>query len=155
MKLDKIILQKLCAFCAYQERCSFDIEKKLTQLHVYGEHQLDYILHLQRENFLSDQRFAEHFAIGKFKNNQWGKRKIKQAMQQKQLPNSIIQNALNLITDKDYEKMGNNLLEKKNNTIKDPNLLKRKQKLANYLLQKGYENQLVFRWIELLFRNSN
>ena len=57
---------------------------------------------------------------------------------------ACINKGLNEIEDEEYEILLNNLLEKKNNSLKDKNHFARKKKIASFLIQRGFEGNLVW-----------
>lgn len=132
------ILEKLYAFCAYQERCIQDVKKKLIKLNIEDTHHEEYIRHLQEERFLDEERFTKYFVKSKLEGNKWGKRKIEFALKQKQVDELMIQNALNDLDEDQSNEILSSLAEKKNRSLKEPDQWKRKQKIFAYLAQKGF-----------------
>ncbi len=99
---------------------------------------------LIEENYLNEERFAIQYAGGKFRMKQWGKVKIKHALRQKQVSDYSIKKALKEISESDYKKTLQKLAVQKLKTLKDEkNLFGKKKKVQDYLLQKGYEGELV------------
>ena len=70
------ILKKLQHYCAYQDRCHFEVEQKLKQLNADKETSDELFLQLIDEGFLNEERFARSIARGKFRIHHWGKNKI-------------------------------------------------------------------------------
>jgi regulatory protein len=96
------------------------------------------------ENYLNEERFAIHYAGGKFRMKQWGKIKIKQSLKFKQVSDYCIKKALKEIDLKEYEKTFQKLAGQKLKTLKsEKNIFIKKRKLQDFLLQKGFENDLV------------
>jgi len=96
------------------------------------------------ENYLNEERFAIHYAGGKFRMKYWGKNKIKQALKYKQVSDYCIKKALQKIDSAAYEKTFQKLAEQKLKTLKsEKNIFIKKRKLQDFLLQKGYESDLV------------
>lgn len=90
------------------------------------------------------------FAGGHFRMKQWGRTKIKYELKQKQVSEYCIRKAMNTINQGDYEKVLRGLVEKKHAALKGEQYLVRKKKTMDYLLQKGYEPQLVKEALERL-----
>ena len=61
--------------------------------------------------------------------------------------------AIQEIENDDYNNTINILAEKKWLNLKDENLFKRKEKVAKYLLSKGYESNIVFELVKNLKLN--
>src|SRR4029079_6902803 len=100
---------------------------------------------LIEENYLNEERFAKQYAGGKFRMNQWGRIKIKHALQQKKVSEYSIKKALKEIGEADYKKTLQKLAAQKLKTLKgETNIFAKKKKLQDYLLQKGYEAELVY-----------
>jgi regulatory protein len=134
------IILKLEAYCAYQERSLFEIETKLASLDSSPTDFKSIIAHLSECNFFNQERFAISFAIGKFRNNKWGKQKIKAGLFQKKISANLIAKALSSINLTDYKAMAQNLYEKKWLSLKsEKNEFERKQKTLRYLQSKGFE----------------
>jgi regulatory protein len=134
------IILKLEAYCAYQERSLFEIETKLASLDSSPTDYKSIIAHLSECNFFNQERFAFSFAIGKFRNNKWGKQKIKAGLFQKKINTDLISKALSSIDITEYKSMAQNLYEKKWLSLKsEKNEFERKQKTLRYLQSKGFE----------------
>jgi regulatory protein len=136
-------LEKAQSFCAVQERCIFDVRRKMFAWKV-PETLHDKILHLlQKENFLSEKRFAVIFARSKVNQNKWGKVKIEAELLKRNIPFNLIREALDEIDPKVYHNNLKALTETKEKQLKEHPPLIRKQKLMAFLTYKGYEGHLV------------
>jgi len=141
-------LQKARQYCAYQERCHKEVKDKL-----YGfglnKKEVDGILsQLIEENYLNEERFAIQFAGGRFRIKHWGRVKIKYELKQKQVSDYCIRKALAAIDEGDYKKAAQKLFDEKLRTLKsEKNIFIKKRKLQDYLLQKGYETDLIRKMI--------
>ena len=134
------IILKLEAYCAYQERCLFEIETKLTSLNSSPSDLTSILTHLKECNFFDQERFSTSYAIGKFRNNKWGKQKIKAGLFQKKISADLISKALASIDITEYKLMLQDLYEKKWLSLKtEKNEFERKQKTLRYLQAKGFE----------------
>ena len=141
-------LPKIKQYCAYQERCHSEVKEKLYSFGLYKNDVEQLISQLIEENYLNEERFAIHYAGGKFRMKQWGKVKIKYALKQKQVSDFCIKKALKEIGEDDYMKTLQKLAEQKLKTLKsEKNIFTRKRKLQDYLLQKGYERELVIQML--------
>ena len=87
--LEKILI-KLKSYCAYQERSSYDVNRKLASFELSSS-QVNYLMEqLIASDFLNEERFARQFAGGKFRMNQWGRIKIRYALRKIQINESLI-----------------------------------------------------------------
>jgi regulatory protein len=135
---------KIKQYCAYQERCHSEVRTKLFSFGLNQKEVDELISVLITENYLNEERFAIHYAGGKFRMKYWGKNKIKQLLKFKQVSEYCIKKALKEIDLDDYEKTFEKLVEQKLKTLKsEKNIFVKKRKLQDYLLQKGFENDLV------------
>ena len=136
-------LQKLKHFCAYQERCHAEVKEKLYYLGVLKKEHDEIMATLIEEKYLDEERFASAYAGGKFRIKKWGRIKIRHALQQKQVSEYSIKKALKGIQEEEYRKTLAKLAKSKYNSLKSAPPLIRKQKTIGYLMQKGFESQLV------------
>ena len=137
-------LQKAKQYCAYQERCHNEVKEKLYSFGLYKKDVDELLSELISNNYLNEERFAMLFAGGKFRIKQWGRIKIKYALKQKQISDYCIKKALAAIGETDYRKTLQKLFEQKLKTLKsEKNIFIKKRKLQDYLIQKGFETELV------------
>lgn len=135
---------KLEAFCAYQERCQFEVNQKLLSWNIPQEQRDQLIAHLIQYRFLDEERFAEAYVSGKFRIKRWGKIKIKQYLKQKQISDYSIQKALKTIDSEEYIHSAIHLAKKKQNEQKKgENHWQVKAKIQRYLASKGYEQSII------------
>jgi regulatory protein len=139
-----LALQKIRHYCAYQERNHQETREKL---YTYGlrTHEVEELVAtLVEENYLNEERFALAYAGGKFRSKEWGRIKIKHALKQKQISDYCIRLALKSIPLDDYVITLEKIASEKNKLLRsEKNEFKRKGKLRQYLLQKGYEQDLI------------
>jgi regulatory protein len=138
-------LQKLRQYCSYQERSHYEVQQKLWELGVRRAEHDEIISVLIEEDYLNEERFAKAFAGGKFRMKEWGRKKIYYALKEKHVSEYSIKKAMKEIDDEDYKKVLQELAEKKYESLKAEQYLIRKKKTMDYLLQKGYEADLVTR----------
>ncbi len=136
---------KIARFCAWRERCIKETEDKLFTLGANAKQTQQLVAWLQKENYLSNIRFATAFTRGKFSNNQWGKLKIKSELLQRNIPDQIISNTLENIDQNEYESVAFSLAKKKWKETKTDDLFLKKQKTAAYLSGKGYESDIAWK----------
>ena len=101
------------------------------------------IIELIQFNFLNEERYARSFARGKFRIKKWGKLKIRMALKKREVNFKCIDIAMLEIDDKTYLNTLKELLQKKNDVLKETNSYKRKMKLIRYLVTRGYEYDLI------------
>ena len=102
------------------------------------------VVHLIQENYLNEERFAKSFARGKFRIKKWGRNRITNELKQRGITKYNIKTALKEIDNATYLNTLDALAEKRLEAIKETNIQKRKRKLADYLLYRGWESHLVY-----------
>lgn len=142
--MNREVLVKAANFCAYQERTQQEVRKRLAELEVEGDEAEEMIVWLIENNYLNEERFARIFAGSKFRQKHWGRLKIRQELKMRGVSEYCLKAGMSEIDDEDYLQTLTDLLEKKAKEIKEPNPIKRKQKLLAYALSKGFESDLVF-----------
>jgi regulatory protein len=135
--------QKIESYCAYQERCDFEVRKKLHSWNMFSEDIDILISDLISNNFLNEERFAEAFSTGKFRLKKWGKVKIKQHLKQKRISDYSINKGLSEIDETEYLEALRSLAEKKFTDSKGANQWEKLSKVKRFLYNKGYESELI------------
>lgn len=139
------VLSKLRLYCARQERCRQDIERKLRTYELPYRLWDEVIAYLIEEGYLNEERFAKAYVSGKFRMNQWGRYKIRQGLKEKGISPPNIRIGLEEIEENRYRETLSKLIQKKYDRLsrdKD-NPWKRRQKLMAYCVRKGFEIELV------------
>lgn len=136
--------KRLENYCAYQERCHFEIENKIFEMNLTNSEKEAVILHLLEQDFLNEERFSKAFARGKFNIKKWGKVRITRELKYRKITDYNINKALNEIDEAEYFTVFNQLAEKKFTQITEKNIQKKRKKLADYLLYRGWETNLVY-----------
>jgi regulatory protein len=145
---------RLESFCAYQERCTREIETKLFQWNFPKKESDQLIEYLKSSGFLDDERFAFSFVSGKTRFKKWGRIKIRFHLSQKGIDKELAANALKEI---DLDEYWNNLLhltKRKFGDTKDTDQWQKKSKMTRFLASKGYESDLIHDAIEDVFKEN-
>lgn len=140
---EKTALAKAEHFCAYQERSQQEVRNKLYDLGMYPTGVESVISQLITGNFISEERFARAYVQGKFNIKAWGRIKIKQGLKLKQVPDKLINKALQTIDGDAYLNALQKLIDKKRPQIVEKDSFKRRYKLMQYALSRGYESDLI------------
>lgn len=136
--------KKLEHYCAYQERCHQEVIQKLKSLSMIPQAIDLIVVHLIEHNFLNEERFAKTFVSGKFRIKKWGKRRLTVELSRKDISKFNVNQALREIDADEYIDVFNDLAEKKVNSMMESNSYKKKKKLIEYLLYRGWESHLVY-----------
>jgi len=132
------------SYCVYQDRCHKEVEAKLYKIGMIPEACEVIILHLMEHNFLDEERFSKSFARGKFRIKKYGKVRITQELKFKNISSYNIKTALKEIDSSEYIETLNKLVAQKWDNTKEVNFYKKKKKVADFVIRKGYETNLIF-----------
>lgn len=147
----KQALDKIKHYCAYQERCHSEVRSKLYGYGLYKTEVEEILSILITENYLNEERFALHYAGGKFRIKRWGKNKIIRSLKQKQVSDYCINKAIKEIDEAEYQKTFFRLAEKKRDSVKsEKNIFTKKRKIRDYLLYKGFGFDLINEFLKTL-----
>jgi regulatory protein len=135
--------RKMEQYCAYQERCHDEVIQKLRSLNMIPQAIDVIVVHLLDTNFLNEERFACSFARGKFRIKHWGKRRITNELKARNISKYNIDRALKEIPEGEYLDTFHLIADKQWETTRETNILKKKKKVMDFLLRKGYESNLV------------
>lgn len=142
-------IQKLRQYCAYQERSHAEVKQKLWELGVRKSEHDEIIATLIEDDYLNEERFAKQFTGGKFRMKDWGRKKIYYALREKKVSEYNIKKAMKEIDETEYLKTLQELADKKYESLKDEQYLVRKKKTIDFLLQRGFESELITKAVEV------
>ena len=143
-------IKKLKKNCAGSDKCQFDIIKKMSSLRIQKPVQKKILNILIKENFINEARYAKTYCRGKFRINKWGKQKIINSLKIKNISSKNINNGLKEINEESYISLINDLICRKNEKLNKLDMQLKKEKIANFLLQKGFESPLIWKSINNL-----
>ena len=138
------IKHKLEYYCSYQDRCHKEVEQKLNSFTLITALKEKVIVHLIENNFINAERFAQSFVRGKPNYKSWGKNRIVNELQFRNISSRIIETALKEIPEATYLENFHALAEKNWEIIKEPKGQKRNKKFVDFLHRKGYETSLIY-----------
>ena len=140
--------RKIERYCVYQERCHYEIEKKLKEMRMIPEAIDEIFGHLIQHNFLNETRFAQAYARVKFRIKKWGKSRITRELKMRRISAYNIKLALKEIDAKDYYTTFDALAEKRLLQVdKETSITKKRKKVADYLLYRGWESAMIYEFI--------
>jgi regulatory protein len=145
--------QKVYRYCAYQERSHKEVRDKLYEYGLYRDEVEELLSALITEGFLNEERFAKAFAGGKFRMQRWGRIKILNELEARGLTSNCIKIGMKEIEDADYIKTLREILERKLNQLDEDNAFVKRDKLARYAIQKGFEPDLVWPEVKTLVKD--
>ena len=135
---------KITKYCAYQERAHAEVEQKLYSYGLFSDQVQEIMAWLITENYLNEERFASAFSGGKFRLKKWGKIKIKQHLQLKKVSEYSINKAILEIEEEDYVNTMHQLIRQKWRSVSADNIYELRNKVARYVIGKGYEPEKVW-----------
>jgi regulatory protein len=136
--------KKLEHYCAYQERCHKEVRNKLWEMKMIPEAIDKIIVHLIQHNYLNEERFAKAFVRGKFRIKKWGKNRLNRELKFRDISKYSMDSALKEIDLDDYYKTLDELVLKRIAQVKETDKYKKKKKVADYLLYRGWESHLIY-----------
>lgn len=142
-------------YCAYQERSQLEVNRKLADLGMIREINERIELHLYQHDFLNEERFSRAFARGKFRIKKWGRVRIIRELKLHGVSDRNVQLGLSEIDDEEYENTMHDLLEKKYIEVKDPHIYRKRKKVCDFMLRRGFESERVYAIIRDLESKNN
>lgn len=133
-------------YCVYQERCHKDVEDKLRKMGMIQLAIDEIIPHLIQHKFLNETRYSQSFARGKFRIKHWGGRnRIVRELKLRKIGERNIKIALKEIDPEEYDASFDTLSQKRYEQLhSEKDKYKKRKKLADYLLYRGWEGDLVY-----------
>lgn len=143
--------ESIYRYCNYQPRCHAEVRNKLYELGANTTEVNELLAELIEKGLLNEEQYARAIARGKFRMKHWGRKKIVQQLKQKQVSEYCIKKALTEIDGEEYEAVLKKLvIQKWEELKKERSQPVKKMKTMRYMLQKGYESDLVLDMIREL-----
>ena len=131
-------------FCAYQDRCHKEVEAKLAEMGLIPEARELILLHLLEHDYLNEERFARSFARGRFRIKDWGRVRIVRELKLRDISEYNIRKGLSEIDQEEYDTSLRELAEKKFRSTLEKHPMKKRKKVADFLLRRGFESDKVY-----------
>jgi regulatory protein len=135
--------EKLESYCAYQERCIWEVRRKLSFKGISGIPAENLIESLISEGYVDEKRFARSFARGKFRLKKWGRGKITRELRLRELSLTDIREGLAEIDAAEYYDTLWSLSEKTWEKTKENDPYKKRNKVLQRLISKGFEESMI------------
>ncbi|WP_068474826.1 regulatory protein RecX [Saccharicrinis aurantiacus] len=135
---------KVAAICARQEKCVFDIEKKLYDWQINAADIAKIIDQLIEEKFIDETRYIRVYVKDKFNFNKWGKVKIRYQLKAKNISGKMVDSALDEINKDEYFQTLMLLLEQKKSKSKETDPYKQKASLVRFASSRGFEPNFIY-----------
>ncbi len=129
-----------------RDHASFELKQKGYKKD-YSSGIMDEIIEeLESKGYINNLKFAEKFVHDKFEFNQWGPNKIRNHLFSKKIDSQIIDQAIqSQIESSDEASVIRELFEKKKPSLLRTVPEKRKKKLFDYLVRKGFNSEIIFK----------
>lgn len=137
------VKKKMERYCTYRDRCHQEVENKLKEFRLIDLAREQIVLHLIQSDLLNEERFAKSFARGKFRIKKYGKQRIIRMLKEKGITAYNIKTALWEIDEEEYRVMAFSLAAKKERGISEENSFKKRKKITEYMMRKGYEYSVI------------
>lgn len=146
MKFEDALI-KARYYCAQQERCRFDVKRKLYHWKVDERHFNRIISGLEKEDFLSEPRFARLFVKSKINQKKWGRMKIRAELAKRKMPAALIDEALLETDDRILMENLSHVAEQKMRELDSRGAEHKIEKLKAFLYTRGYETGLIYEYL--------
>lgn len=105
---------------------------------------------LKEKGYINDLAFAKKFVKDKFRFNKWGTTKLKNELIRKGITDSDINDALKEISGEEVIEQIEMLVQKNRLKFLRTESSKRKKKIFDFLLRKGYDSDVVLKHLDRL-----
>ncbi len=147
-------LSKMQFICSRQERCCSDIRKKFENWSLSYDDQDKIIQSLIDDKFIDERRYTGYYVRDKYKFNRWGRIKISHHLKQKQIPEYIIMEAFDSISEEIYVDNLEDILNSKLRSTREDDPYKLKAKLFRFAQSRGFESNLILRCVEKILHKE-
>jgi regulatory protein len=134
--------RKASDYCVIQDRCVSEMQLKFISWGIDRSYTANIISKLIEEGFIDEKRFAINYAGGKFRINGWGRLKIAASLRARNIPASLIQQALSSFQIDEYTSFLSALLQKKLRQL-GGDTHQNRQKAAFFAASRGFEQGLI------------
>ncbi len=142
---------KAAIYCSRSEHCASEVCEKLRQWGVSDtEMQQRIVCWLMDEGYIDEARFCRAFVHDKFYFNHWGRQKIALYLSQKRLPSTLIEEALEEVSDDESLVAACKILSDKLKSVRAVNGYELYAKLMRFALSRGIEMEIARRAIRQL-----
>ena len=140
---------RLASLCAQAEHCQYEIREKMRRWELGEEAQTRIMERLVKERYIDEMRYARAFVKDKVVYNKWGRRKVEQALWQKQIDDDIRQSVLEEVDDETYVSVLRPLLKQKRKSTKAGSEYEMNQKLVRFAMGRGFTFDIIRQCIDL------
>ncbi len=138
---------------ARRDHASFELAQKASKKGFEANIVGQIISELEEKGYINNKTFALKYAKDKFRFNKWGSNKIRNELFRKNINSAYIEEALDSVfgADEVVEVLRELTIKRKASLLRtDPS--KRKKKLFDFLIRKGYDIQIVLKEMDSLLK---
>ena len=147
------IREYLVRLLGRRDHASYELKLKGIKKGYDSEFLDEIISELEEKNYINNIAFAQKYAHDKFRFNDWGPNKIRIELIKKQIDKQIIENVLEEEFDqKSKIESIEKLIIKKKPSLLRTDKKKRRKKIFDYLVRKGYEPDLILKYSDELLQ---
>ena len=140
---------KLAELCAKGEHCQQELLVKMQRWGLSDEAQASVMERLVGERYVDDERFCRAFVHDKIHYDKWGRRKVEQALWQKNISEDIRRRVLDEVPDADYVSILRPMLAQKRRTTRAASDYELRQKLMKWALGRGFGFDIIRQCMEV------
>jgi regulatory protein len=140
-------LTRVTSLCSASEYCIHDINEKLYRWGICNtdsERIIDYLLD---EKYIDEARYAQAYTNDKLRFSHWGRIKIKSMLRMKHISDRDINNALDNISEEEYESILRDIIKGKAKSEGDAEDYASRAKIIRFALQRGFEMGEITKFI--------
>ncbi|MBQ6652700.1 MAG: RecX family transcriptional regulator [Prevotella sp.] len=146
---EKEALAKLTALCARGEHSQGEMLDKMHRWGLDDETAKARVMaYLVEHKYVDDERFTRAFVHDKIAYNQWGRRKIEQALWTKGIDKATQAKILDEIDDSEYLSALKPLLQAKQRSVKAASDYELRGKLIRFAMQRGFTFDIINQCID-------
>lgn len=123
--------------------------EKMRQWDMTEAEQNQILQRLASGKYVDDERYTRAFVHDKIHYNQWGRKKIEQALWLKHIDADIIKSVMGEIDDSSYTEVLKPLLKQKRKSVKAKNDYEQNQKLIRWAMGRGYTMDIIRQCIDV------
>ncbi|MDR1562496.1 MAG: RecX family transcriptional regulator [Dysgonamonadaceae bacterium] len=144
------MVHRLARWCSKAEHCTFDVRQKLAAVNMPESDKEEVIRILVREKFINDERFCKAFVNDRSKYYHWGMWKLRYALQKKEIPEQMIDAAIDAIPKEDNIKRLSITLFRKRKIIKDKEKAEIHLRLTKFAESKGFTRDEIEQALKIM-----
>lgn len=142
-------LSRLTTLCARAEHCSGEMLDKMSRWEIPAEAQARIMEHLVDNKYIDDERFCRAFVRDKMEYNQWGRRKIEQALYAKRIDREMRNAVLDEIDDDDFVAILRPLIAEKRRRTQAKSDYEMNMKLMRFAASRGFTFDQIHRCMDV------